>query len=271
MSKKKARVKVFLPDAHFGVKPDREAARALECATRVIEFLKPDEVIHLGDLLDCAAFSSHAKKTLKDAEEDSYFEDEVYPAQVWFDRLQKSCGHLHLIEGNHEFRIERFITQNFTGRLAKEMFDLLDPMTQMSYRADGAKRKNYSFTKYAGGGAQRYRVNPTLYATHGYYHGSNVAKKHLAAMPAGVSVFFGHIHARHEATKRCPFSGKLSFGVCPGSLTNLHQSYRHGPTQDSHGIIVLYESRTKSSDWTHYSVTIQNGRCILPCGTEIKA
>lgn len=266
---KKAKVKVILPDWHFGVTLDRVTARAQECALQVIEFLKPDEVIHLGDLLDCAAFSSHGKKSLKETEQESYLEDEVYPALEMLDRIQASCKKLHVLEGNHENRVERFLANNFSGALAREMFDLLSPRRLLAYTADGYKRKNFSMTPYAGN-LPLYRINRRLYATHGFSVAKRAAEVTLDMMPAGISIVFGHVHRRVEATKRDPITGQLSYAWSPGCLTCLQPAYFSSPSNHSHGFSVVYESLANSGDFTHYQVAIVNGRAILPCGTEIK-
>lgn len=270
MAKKNARTIVVLPDIHLGVPKDKQAERALECAIRVVETLKPDLTLQLGDLLDCAVFSSHAKKTLKDSEEDSYFEQEVQPGVELFDRIQASSGHLHFIEGNHCARVERFVTQNFTGKLAREMFEMLDPKLQLSYTAAGKLRKNFTVTPYAGE-LPLYKIAPNLMATHGFSHSTAASRKHLEMMPAGVSIVHGHTHRRQEATRRDPISGQLSFGWSPGCLTSLQPSYFAAPSNHSHGITVLFQSRKTKTSWTHYNVGIVNGRCILPCGTEVRA
>lgn len=266
---KRAKVHVIIPDIHFGVAPNRETHLALECAARVIEHYKPDQVVQLGDILDCKAFSAHAKSSLKETEQESYLASEVLPAQRWLDRVQAAAGRVHVLTGNHEHRVERFIANAFSGQLAKEMHHLLSPERLLSLTADGKKRKNFGVTPYGGDKVQIYKIAPNLWATHGWSHGKNAARNHLAIVPAGVSIVHGHCHQRLEATKKDPITSELSFGWSPGCMTNLAPSYFRSPSNHVHGFSVLFQSRRNAKKWTHYTVSIVNGSCVLPCGTEI--
>lgn len=270
MSRKKAKIKILVPDLHFGMPRDKPAQKAFDCCNAAIKLLKPDQVIQLGDITDGAVFSSHAKKTLKECEQESYIESELEPAIEWLDFVQKHSKSVHIVYGNHDHsRVERFIVNNFGGALARELVNLLSPRVRLQYTADGRKRKNFTFTKYAGE-LPLYKINPKCYATHGFSHGQNAARNHLKVMPAGKSIIFGHCHTRLEASKRDPITGEMAYAWCPGALVNTQPHYFSSPSNHSHGFGVMYESRTNPSDFTYYQVSIVNGRCILPDGREVK-
>jgi len=122
MKKGRARCVMVLPDLHI---PHHDRA-ALACVERAYTLLKPDEVVILGDWLDCEAFSAHPKTSLAELQAHKFIDDELRPCRELLDRLQKHGNALTYIEGNHEARIERFAVSP-GGSLGPDLYALISP------------------------------------------------------------------------------------------------------------------------------------------------
>jgi len=72
--------------------------RALEVFCRAAERLRPDLIICLGDLLDCGQFSTHPPTF---GVPETEYVDDLREANALLDGLQKVCGRLVMVEGNH--------------------------------------------------------------------------------------------------------------------------------------------------------------------------
>jgi hypothetical protein len=102
--KKEDWVRVIISDTH-GSKVDPSAFAAVLAD---IKRLDPDEIIHLGDSIDCGGFLAEHHTLGFVAETEYTYEDDVIAANSHFDELQKAAPKalLHLLEGNHERRVE---------------------------------------------------------------------------------------------------------------------------------------------------------------------
>lgn len=268
---KRALLKVVLPDAHFGLSPwDEGARRARECALLSIEALPwVDEVVILGDWLECAAFSSHGKASIRESDQSGYIETEVKPCLEALDRIQAKAKRLVFIAGNHEHRAFRWCTDNVRGGPFSDVYKALEPGELLSKRTNGRKRTRFEYVPYQGE-LPHYMIAPNLLACHGWSHAQNAAQKHLDAART-VSVIHGHTHRRQEFTRRNPVTGETMFGMSPGCLAPLSPDFHRSPSDHTHGFAVIYQSQERPHDWTHYLVGIQNGRAILPDGVEVLA
>lgn len=97
---------LIFPDVHI---PFHDK-RAWEAALRVVEDVKPDFVVQLGDFADFYSVSSHAKKFRRRVA----FEHELTAMRREMRNLQKAVGRGKLIclQGNHEERFERYVMEN---------------------------------------------------------------------------------------------------------------------------------------------------------------
>ncbi len=97
---KGCKVRLIVPDTH-GSALDPMAASAMfaDC-----ERLKPQEIIHLGDAIDCGGFLAQHHVWGYVAEAEYTFEQDVVAANMFFDRLQALApkADFHLLEGNHD-------------------------------------------------------------------------------------------------------------------------------------------------------------------------
>ena len=66
-------------------------------------------------------------------------------------------------------------------------------------------------------------------------------------------------------------SNRILKAWSPGCLSELQASYMNQTVSDwVHGFSIVWVG-SDPLDWTEYSVTIQNGRAIMPDGTELLA
>lgn len=246
------------PDTHY---PEQDA-QAVACATRVWDELRPDGVCFLGDLIDCAAFSSHARKSLAEEVAESFRESELDPARDLMRSMRRPPrgrgSRIVFVEGNHENRVERWALANPANRSA---FDTIGPHAywQGAYDEYHPWMDKLSHAKLA----------PDLWGIHGFSCAKNAATKHLEICTS-FSVVHGHTHRNQSDTRRDPSDGRVLKAWSPGCLAALQPQY-HGasPTGWSHGVSLVYVGQ--SGSWTDYTIEIKQGRCVLPDGRQISA
>ncbi len=249
------------PDIHF---PHHDRA-ALECALIAHATLRPGRTIQLGDMMDCDVFSSHAGTSIQDRAHD-FMVDEVEAARSFTERCLRNTGHYVQLAGNHEYRIERRCID--MGSIGQAMFGVVNPKQLL-----GAGRgTNWSYVPYADARVPMsyYRINKSLIAVHGWSFARHAARVHLDATRDS-SVIFGHIHRQQSASVRNPFTGQILRAWSPGTLSRLQPLYQTDgrPTEWVHGFSLIYVG-SDGRKFSEYTVTIENGACVLPDGTQVK-
>lgn len=117
--------RVLVPDTH-GAHIDPQAAAAF---LGDLEYLRPSEVVWLGDHLDCGGFLAQHHTIGFVAETDIEYVDDIAAANEFFDEVQKRTPNAvhHVLTGNHEHRIERWCcTQALSKRRTAQL--LLDAL-----------------------------------------------------------------------------------------------------------------------------------------------
>ena len=247
---------IVFGDVHF---PHQNPA-AIEVLKNTIELFKPDISICLGDLLDCGQFSRHPPTF--GVPETSYSKD-LEQANELIDFVQAHTNDKTvLIEGNHEFRINRWAAAHAEGR---GTYNLLAPRIQLM---KGREKCTYVPYGNSGSGYPHYRINSRIAAIHGWSYAQNATKDHLRKSQ-GMSIIHGHTH-RDDA---CKFPDIWEPGVIqarsaaclcmPVPLWGLGT-----PNEWTNGFVMGYLG--KRSD-TLFTVTINDDFAILPDGTEIRA
>lgn len=250
-------VVMVLPDLHF---PQHDP-RALACVLRAAQILKPRRVVVLGDWLDCDAFSRHPRNSLSEAVAANYLTEEINPCNEALDELQRWSKSLIFVEGNHEYRVERFAV-SLGGALGSSVYDIISPQQLLS-----KGRESFTWVPYRKE-LSHYEITPNLWAVHGWNHSKHAADAHLRAIKT-VSLVHGHTHRQQLMTTRNVVTGDVVKAWSPGCLSSLQPAYMHqSPTEWVHGFSIVFVG-ADPTDWTEYIVTIRNGRCILPDGTEV--
>ena len=257
---------VVFPDLHI---PYHDEA-ALGVALHTIETLKPEKVVILGDWLDAEDFSQHPPTKLAADRGNSFYQEEILPCQEVLDKISQHTQEIVFISGNHEYRVERVACND---RFVEAVYDLISPETLLSCHADGTKRKNFTWVPYSQYiTAAHYKITPDLWAFHGITHSKHASDTTLEKLRT-VSGVYGHIHREQRVTKRNPIDGRLIRVWSPGCLSSLVPFWKHAgdpPVEWCHGFSLVYV-RDDLSEWTPYTVTIQNGEAVLPDGRTIRA
>ena len=267
-SKNGSHLVMVLPDLHLPVH-DRSALRIV---LRAFEHLKPQRLLILGDWLDAAFASAHPASSREEADQQGgYIAGEIEPCRRLLEEFetQKETKEIIYIEGNHEFRVERLITRDKGAWLA--IPELVLPKSLLAMN----RKKKFTWVPYQHNASPRdgyslphYEIADGLIAVHGWSTSKYSASKHLDLVQ-GWSIVYGHTHRAQSESRRHPMTGRVIKGWSPGCLAGLQPMWQHSsPTSWTHGFSLIY-CRNDLSKWTSYTVTIDQGECILPDGTKI--
>ena len=232
----------------------------IEIISKVIEKEKPDIVVCLGDLLSCTQFQSHAKTW---GVEDTNYEDDLAYANHFLDRIQKNCGRLVLVEGNHEFRINKWAANTSEGRGA---YNMLCPRLNLM-----RDRKACTYIPYgsADGTYPHYKVNSRILAVHGWSYAKNATKQHLY-LSQGKSIIHGHTHRVDTSIiQNIHVAGRTIEARSAGCTCHPIPMYGTGnPVEWVNSFIVGYLGRTSD---TMYTIPVRQDTCVMPDGREFTA
>ncbi|MCG3174649.1 MAG: hypothetical protein GMKNLPBB_02909 [Myxococcota bacterium] len=233
-------------------------AQAVEVFCLAAERIKPDLIVCLGDILDCGQFSSHPP-TYGVPETD--YHDDLKVANALLDRLQACCHRLVMVEGNHEYRLDRWAAQTCEGRGA---YSMLAPRLQLS-----KGRSKFTYVPYGSATARypHYAINSRIIAVHGWSYARHATKHHLQ-ISQGKSVIHGHTHRADSSIIQNIWSpGSVIQARSGGCLCKPVPLYGTGrPVEWVNGFILGYLGRRSD---TLYTIPIMDNRCILPDGAEI--
>jgi predicted phosphodiesterase len=214
---------LVLPDVHIP-NEDTVTLRAVE---RYMADHKWDEVIYLGDFVDLNVISSHNINNLRDVAGQTLAKDYA-AANTVLDRHQKLCpgAKFTYLEGNHEFRTERYINAR------PEMEGLCEVPIRLNLEQRGiewipAWSEGHIYTR----GKANFH--------HGLYVGKNHSRKHVEAF--GGNLFYGHTHDVEQSAK--VFYGENTTIVAQslGCLCSYQQKYLRGrPTNWQQATATFY-------------------------------
>jgi predicted phosphodiesterase len=232
--------------------------RAVEIAAQIIEEYNPDHLLYNGDIADFHALSKHEPRRHERANMVSFQEevertiviqDKLYRANAKRIRNGKARIKRHMVDGNHEDRLERYlgtglqsIIGNLKGLHMEEVF---------SYK----KRGFSSYRPYGDG----IWITKNLFVYHGSYvtsqPGGSVAKE---VVNMGASVIMGHTHRRAEI--RFKQGNHEHMGIESGCLCQLSASYAP-MTNWAHAMVTVdvYDDR-------HWNATVHD---IINDGNEV--
>ncbi len=256
MAKRHSRTMLAFGDVHI----PHQNEKAVRVFCRAAERLHPDLIICLGDLLDCGQFSVHPP-TYGMKETD--YVDDLRVANALLDRLQKVCGRLVIVEGNHEYRLDRWAAATAEGRGA---YSMLAPRVQLT---KGRAACTYVPYGSVGGTYPHYAINRRIIAVHGWSYARNATKQHLQ-ISQGRSIIHGHTHRADASIIQNIWSpGEIVQARSAGCLCKPVPLYGTGrPVEWVNAFILGYLGRRSD---TLYTIPIMDDRCILPDGTEVAA
>lgn len=256
---RKSKVMLAFGDVHI----PHQNARAVEVLCRAAERIRPDLIICLGDLLDCGQFSVHPP-TFGVPESD--YNEDLKKANALLDRIQQCCDRLVMVEGNHEYRLDRWAAATAEGRGA---YSMLAPRLQLA-----RNRKRFTYVPYgsADGRYPHYQVNSRIVAVHGWSYAKAATRNHLQ-ISQGKSVIHGHTHRADAHMIQNIWTsggtGRIIESRSAGCLCKPIPLYGTGrPVEWVNAFILGYLGRRSD---TLYTVPIMHDRCILPDGAEVAA
>jgi predicted phosphodiesterase len=242
---------IVLPDPHIRAKAGGEDKRSIAAVEKYIKDAKPDEIICIGDFMDFNCISDHNAFNLRATEGETVQADYAEGNKV-LDRWQKLAPKVVLLEGNHDYRVERFI----------DAYPKMAGAFEMDVGLNLKKRGVKWVRSWSEG--EIYRVGNANFI-HGLYVNEHHAKKHVEAF--GSSIFYGHTHDIQLFSKVTAGDNKTTVGQSLGCLCDYRQQYMKGkPNRWQQAFAEFY---VRPDGCFNYTVTmIFNHRFVGPNGKE---
>jgi predicted phosphodiesterase len=242
--------RVIIPDSH-GAHIDPVARDAF---LTDLKLLCPEEIVMLGDHLDCGGtFNAHQVSYTNELVES--YEEDVCAANAFLDAIIAYApnARIHYIEGNHEAHVERWAARNVKTRVdADSLIEHWGPAARLKLKARGITY--YRSKEFHMGLSTRGSIRiGRCFFTHGVSHSKHADDAHLHAFSG--NVVFGHVHRILSVHSRTVTSqGHAAWS--PGTLAKLQPLYRHTePTTWGHGYAVQFVS-SASGRFTHLNIPI---------------
>ncbi len=258
--KQKDITRVCVPDSH-GAHIDPLAAAAF---LKDLKRLDPDEIVMLGDHLDCGGvFTTHSRAYTNEMTE-SYDED-VAATNDFLDAIQRAAPRAKIwyLEGNHEARVARWATCTFPSKRDADMYlERLGPAAALDL-----KRRSIRYVprdEFMPGcsipGTIKLTINGTdIYYTHGFSAAKFATAVHVQKF--GANVVHGHTHRAQSIHIRTVSKGIIG-GWCPGTLSYIQALYMHTNLSDwsqGFGLQLL----SSSGRFVHFNVPLVKGESML--------
>ena len=251
-------VRVIIPDTH-GCKA---SPSAISAALGDIAHLDPDEIILLGDHVDCGGHLAQHHVLGYVAESSYTYEQDIAATNAFLDALSTASprAKIEYIEGNHERRVETWcMTQ--TLRNAKDgeyLRKAFAPQFLLHLKERGISY--YRQGEFYDG----LQLPGTIKRGRCYFtHGSSTSKQATTTMLSlfGGNIVFGHTHREQSSSARPVHSGTIK-GWNPGCLCELQPLWCHTfPTSWTHGFAV--QSVARSGEFLHLNIPIIEGKSLL--------
>lgn len=205
---RKRRLTLVASDVHF----PKQDPGAWSIFLQAVRDLEPDGIYLMGDVLDLATASTHHELAITDL--GLTLRQEFTAANHGLNQLDdvatKAWDRLWL-EGNHEFRLERWKVNNCPPQLRDAI-----PTVEDALRV---RERGYRVIP---GGEQPIKVGD-LHLLHGHFFGADHCRKHLQTL--GVNVAYGHVHTPGQATTNTA-NGPLQ-STCFPCLRTLTREWTH--------------------------------------------
>jgi hypothetical protein len=249
--------RAIIPDSHgWTIDPAAKAA-----ALGDIKALDPDEIVMLGDHVDCAGFLAAHHLPWTSGQLAYTYESDIAACARFLDEIQAAAprARIHYIEGNHEARVEwwanRQALQTGTDAELLRRNNAPEFMLKLEPRGISYYRRAIDYGLGVPGALRLGKV--------AFVHdpGKKVQPEHQAKA-WGLSLVYGHTHTAVGGIGRVVANGDLG-AWCPGCLCQRQPLYAHtNPTNWTHGIAVQVVAR--SGRFLHAHVPIISGESLLP-------
>lgn len=251
-------VRVIIPDTH-GAKADKAAIAALLSDIKAID---PQEIILLGDHVDCGGHLAQHHVMGYVAETAYSYEDDLAEANALLDALSLAApsAKTEYIEGNHERRVETWaVTMTMRhGGDAEGLRKLYAPEYRLNLKERGIPYYRESVC-YDGltvpGIIKRGKCH--------FFHGIGTSKNATAATVARIAgnCVFGHTH-RVESNVVVKVGTGVIGAWNPGCLCERQPLWQHTtPTEWTHGYGI--QLVTQDESFLHLNIPIIEGRSLF--------
>jgi predicted phosphodiesterase len=253
----KGLLRVAIPDVH-GAHHDPEAVGAL---IHDLRRLRPDEIVILGDFLDCGGFLAQHQALGFVAETSYSYEDDIAAGNQILDRIQKAApdARIWYIEGNHEHRVERWaVTQALRHQQdAALLMRAIAPANVLRLKQRGIVYVRQDEGKPQPG----FLKLGKCWFTHGFSTSKHAASAHVRS--TAVNLVYGHTHRADIHVLNILGVGLVG-GFSPGCLAKRQPLWMHGkPTEWSHGYHLQFVDQ-RTGEFTPINVPIVRGRSLIP-------
>lgn len=252
------RVRVLIPDTH-GAKGDRAAIAALLTDLKTLD---PDEIIFLGDHVDCGGFLAQHHVLGYVAETTYSYEEDIAHANALLDQVTAAAprARLEYIEGNHERRVETWaVTQTLRHRQDSAMLRrLVAPEFLLKLKERGIpyyRQGEFYDNLPVPGVIKRGKCF--------FFHGISTAKNAVAAtiQRIGGNCVSAHTHRAQSDIIRMVGTGVIG-SWNPGCLCEMQPLWQHtAPTNWTQGYAL--QLVRASGAFLHLNVPVLNGETHL--------
>lgn len=214
---------------------------ALALAHRVAKALKPDVIVFIGDWADCYSISSHAKTPNRLAN----LQSEIQVATEKLDDFRGLSDARVFCEGNHEFRLDRYIEAR-----APELFGLVTMRELLG--VEKTEWVPYREIK---------RIGKCAF-THDVGHAGKLAIGHSLAAYGG-NLVFGHTHrggTAYDGNMRGESHFALNVGWL-GDLSAINYTYKTVTKSWQHGV-GLVEQDGQGNSWGTFAPFVGR-KCVI--------
>jgi hypothetical protein len=251
------RVRIVFGDMH-GMRMERGAVDAL---LRDVKTIDPDEIVMMGDMLECGGWLAKHQIVGYVALSDFSYQEDVKAANWFLDALQQVAPHATItaLEGNHEQRVERWAVDQSQahGRDAVMLLELFGPKAVLRLEDRGIEYFERG-TIYLSGHPPGWIKRGKMYFTHQLGRGKNAARDAVTRTAGNVT--YAHTHRADVMPVRYPGHGMVT-AFCPGALCELQPIWGHSePTEWTWGYDL--HILAKNEMFQHIHVPIQDNRSL---------
>lgn len=227
-----------------------------------LKALAPDEIILLGDMLECGGFLAQHHTLGYVAQTEYCYEDDIAATNQVLDAMIAAApkAEVYYLEGNHEHRVERWCVdqavsnQKDAAWLRRQVAP--DVVLDLAGRGITYYRQGEFYDGLAIPGTIR---RGRCYFTHGISSAKHAAALHVQKFNS--NVVFGHKHAQQAFTINTVHEPVIG-GWCPGCLCLKQPMWMHTrPTDWVHGYAV--QTVARSGEFQHVNVVIVDGKSLL--------
>jgi hypothetical protein len=262
---------LIIPDAQIGFRKDVYSGRlepfhdrkALDLAVQIAEYIKPDRIILLGDMLDLPDWSD---KFLRSPDFYWTTQPSLIETSWWIARLIKAVSDVKIdyIEGNHEDRMKKMLINHLIAAYDLKPANDMDAQPAMSIQ-NLLGLDDMGVTYWNNYPRDEVWITPNLRCRHG-----NIARKGGGSTSKSilrdtfVSEIYGHSHRFEYSCKTVKtVKGMETFRIfSPGTVAKIDGSVPSGSSEEDwqQGVGVVYYDEV---DFNIVPVSINNGRCIF--------